>query len=432
MNSFLIPKQRYDCQLYHIFEHKKHQWLKERDLVKIQEKKLKPLINHAYVNVPYYHDLFDSIKIKPYDIKTIRDLKKIPILTKKNVRENYPKKIVAKGTNLKKCHISKTTGSTGTPLKICFSNKDYNYRTALYKYIYLESGVSLFDKIITIRAPSDKVKKSWFAKLRVLIFKDISIYNPIDNIAKELVEHNPDFIITYPSMLSLLATEIKEKKISGIRPKLIMAMSETLTNPMRDKLSKSFDSEIIRHYGSEEFGSLAFECKSHSGYHIITDNVILEFLKDGKDVNPGESGEVIITGLENYTMPLIRYKLGDIAIPLKEKCSCGRGLPLIREIEGRQDDYLSLPSGKKISPRMINVIENIPGIKAYKTIQENKKKIVVKLVKSNEFNEKTITEVKEQIKIGCLGEDIQVEVDLVEEIPKERTGKLRTVISKVN
>ena len=90
------------------------------------------------------------------------------------------------------------------------------------------------------------------------------------------MKNNPNFVITYPSMLSLLATEIREKKISDIRPRLIIAMSETLTNPMRDNLSESFGSEIIRHYGSEEFGSLAFECKAHSGYHIISDHVIME------------------------------------------------------------------------------------------------------------------------------------------------------------
>jgi len=414
----------------YIAQLKRHQWLNESELKKIQENRLKQIINHAYTDIPFYNDLFKSVNLMPSDIKTVEDLKKIPFITKKDVQENYPK-IIAKGTNLKKCHISKTSGSTGIPLKVCFSFKDYNYRNALIKYIYLESGMRWFDKIIIIRAASDKVKKSWRAKFSILTFKDISIYNPIENIVKELVENNPKFVITYPSVLSLLAAEIEEKKIIDIRPKLIIAMSETIENPMRDKLSEIFDSEIIRHYGSEEFGSLAFECKAHSGYHIISDHVVMEFLKDGHDVNPGESGEVVITGLSNHTMPLIRYKLGDIAVPLKEKCSCGRGLPLIKHIEGRKDDYLTLPSGKKISPRMINVIENISGIKAYKTIQEAKERFVVKLVKSKDFSEKTIDEVKKQIRKGCLGEEVNVDVELVNEIPKERSGKIRAVVSKV-
>ena len=432
MRNLLLHQLMKIKKIGYINDLKKHQWHNDDELKEIQEKKIRKLIKHAYTNVQFYHDLFDSVKIKPSDIKTFRDLKKIPIITKKDVRENYPNKIVAKGTNLKKCHVFKTTGSTGSPLKICFSYNEHNYRTALYKYIYLESGARWFDEIITIRAPSDNAKKSWRAKFSILTFRNISIYKPIEIILKELVESRPKFIVTYPSMLSLLAKEIVEKKISNIKPKLIIAMSETLSNSIRDNLSQIFDSKIIRHYGSEEFGSLAFECMAHSGYHIISDHVVMEFLRDGQDVSPGDSGEVVITGLSNLTMPLIRYNLGDIAVPSKEKCSCGRGLPLINQIEGRKDDYLTLPSGRKISPRMINVIENISGIKVYKTIQETKKRFVVKLVKDNKFSEKTVAEIEKQIKIGCLGEDIEVEVNLVEEIPKERTGKIRTIISRVN
>jgi phenylacetate-CoA ligase len=130
-------------------------------------------------------------------------------------------------------------------------------------------------------------------------------------------------------------------------------------------------------------------------------------------------------------MPLIRYKLGDIAIPIDTKCSCGRGFPLIKEIEGRDDDFFTLPSGKEISPRMINVIEFIPGIQEYKIIQEKKERIVVKLVKNHEFSKRTISEVKNKISIGCLGEEVEVVIESVKELPKERTGKKRAVLSKV-
>jgi len=130
-------------------------------------------------------------------------------------------------------------------------------------------------------------------------------------------------------------------------------------------------------------------------------------------------------------MPLIRYKLGDIAIPIDTKCSCGRGFPLIKDIEGREDDFFILPSGKKISPRMINVIEFIPGIQEYKIIQEKKDRIVVKLLKNHEFSERTIIEVKNKILMGCLGEEVEIEVESVQELPKERTGKIRAVVSEV-
>lgn len=130
-------------------------------------------------------------------------------------------------------------------------------------------------------------------------------------------------------------------------------------------------------------------------------------------------------------MPLIRYKLGDIAILNKKNCSCQRSLPLVKELVGREDDYLILPSGKKISPRMINVIENIKGIAAYKTIQQTPDRFVVKLIKNNDYSQNTVEEVKKQIRLGCLEEKVEVVVELVKALPKERYGKIKTVISYV-
>jgi phenylacetate-CoA ligase len=209
-------------------------------------------------------------------------------------------------------------------------------------------------------------------------------------------------------------------------------MSETLSDSLREKLSCVFNADIIGHYGSEELGTLAFECKEHAGYHIIADNVIIEIEKDSNKVASSDIGEVIVTNLNNFTMPLIRYKLGDIAVLSGEKCKCGRGLPLIKQIVGREDDFIILPSGRKISPRMINAIENISGIISYKTIQESKNRILVQLVKGNEFSDSTIPEVKKQIKLGCLGEQIEINVKLVKEIPKSDRGKIRAIVSNLD
>ena len=431
MKNFALNQFRRIIIIGHIAQLRRHQWFGEDKLKEIQECRLRKIIRHAYSNVEFYNKLFKSMKIKPSDIKSVKDLKRLPIISKKEVQENYPNKIIAKGTNLNKCHFKTTTGSTGIPLKICFSEKNYAYRLASNRYSFFESGVKWTDKFVIIRDNSYSSEKRWFNKFGILRNKNIPIFDSLENIIKNLILESPDVIFTYPSMLSLLAKEIKEKNISSIIPKLILIGGETVTNSQREKFCEIFKSDVFRIYGSEEFGRLAFECNEHSGYHIITDNVVVEFVKEGEDVSPGERGEVVVTGLTNYRMPLIRYKLGDIAIPSESKCPCGRGLPLIKHVEGREDDFLVLPSGRKISPRMINVIESIPGIKEYKTIQESKERFVVKLIKDNKFNERTISEVKKQIKIGCLGEEIKVEVRLVNEIPRERTGKLRAVISNV-
>jgi len=415
----------------YINELKKHQWLNEGELKKIQERKLRKTIKHAYSNVPFYNNLFKSLKIEPSDIKSIKDLKKLPVISKKNIQDNYPKNILSRNTELSRCHISVTSGSTGIPLKVCFSDRDMAYLSAAFNFVWFEFGVKIFDKIITIRDDSYNRKKSWLNKLGILNSRNISIFSLYDDMLKDLLRSNPDVIYTFPSILYLLKEKVKESGKNSMNPKVIFTTGEALSPSLRKELSKFYNSEILNIYSTKEFGHLAFECKEHSGYHMITDTAVFEFLKNGEDVSFGEKGEVVVTGLHNDAMPFIRYKLGDIAILSENKCPCGRGYPLIKNLEGREDDFFILPSGKQISPRMINLIEFLAGIDAYKIIQESPKQIVVKMVKNKDFSDITVGEIKKIIQFGCSGEPVDVEVEIVEEIPRERTGKLRTVISKV-
>lgn len=435
LHNQLIRIQKAYCfpqKAYHIAQLRRRQWMDKDKLINYQEERLRNIINNAYTNVPFYHDLFKSVNITPSDINTVKDLKKIPTITKKEVYDNYPAKIVANGINIENCYNTRTTGSSGTPLKLSFTNKDRIYFNSLINYVWIETGIKRSDKFISIRDDSFDVKKSMFHKYRVLITQNISIFDPLENIIKELILLNPDVIYTYPSILSLLSNEIREKKITSINPRILLTIGETLTRKSREDLCQKFNADIFMIYASEEFGMMAFECQDHSGYHILTDNVVIEFIKDGEEVKAGEEGEVVVTGLSNHCMPLIRYKLGDIAIPIEDKCPCGRGLPLIKHVVGRKDDYLILPSGTRISPRTINYgIGYIPGIKAYKTIQKEKDYFVIKVVKNSGFNENTIVEIQKEIKSACLGEEVKVDVKLVNEIAKERTGKIRAIVSKV-
>jgi phenylacetate-CoA ligase len=430
---FPKSKLRYFRQLYYFAQLKKHQLLKERDQIRVQEKKLRALINHAYENVPYYHQLFDSVGIKPQNIQRVKDLQKIPILSKEDIRKNFPDNIIAKGTDITKCHTVSTTGSTGIPLKFAFSSKMYDYTQALYLFSFTECGLRLTDKLVGIyhRDYQSSLLKVLLNKIGFLKWENIPIFNHVESILESLKRSEPDVISAYPSMLSLLSKEIRKQNISGINPRFILAGGETLTVKAENEISEAFKSKIFRTYGAEEFSILAFECKKHSGYHIISDAIILEILKNDKYVSEGEEGEIIVTGLINYTMPLIRYKLGDIGTFTNKKCTCGSGYPLIKNIEGRTDDFLILPSGRKISPRVINVIEDIPGVSRYKTVQEAKDRIVVNLVSEKGFSPETINEIKKHIKAGCLGEEVKVVINLVDELSTNRRGKLRAVISNV-
>lgn len=421
---------------YHLLRLKKMQWMRKQDLERIQLKKLRMMIKYAYDYVPYYHELFNSVKIKPEDIKCKRDLQKIPLTNKEDIQRNYLR-IIAREIDLAKCGMVSTTGSTGKPLKIFFDDMVDNHSCALWRYVFLECGLYFGDTLVNIYALSGRsyVKPRFslrHARARAYMKKaDVSLYNPISENIEIVEKIGPDAIYTYPSVLAILAKHVAEEKISKIRPKLIFTIAETVTQHCRKLVQEAFGVNVNDIYGSAEFERLAFECNEHTGLHIIPD-CVLEFLKEGEAVNFGEEGEIVVTGLYNYVMPLIRYGIGDVGVPSDERCSCGRGFPLIKTILGRTDDFLVLPSGTNISPRNINVIENVPGILQYQTVQEKRDRFVVKVVKGEEFGENTINQIKEIIKAGCLGEDVTVDVKIVDKIPKERTGKIRTIISKVN
>jgi phenylacetate-CoA ligase len=431
MHIFPKPNLQNFRKLFYFIQLKRHQWLKESDLIRIQEKRLKGLINHAYHNVPFYNELFDSVGVKPQDVQTVKDLQKIPILTKENVKDNYPGKIVAKGIDITKCHTRSTTGSTGMPLRILFGPKEIDYYASLNLFVWFTQGLRIKDKHNTIFHEFQYETNKLFEKLRIFNWENISIFDPVEEIIKSLKNSKPDVIFSYPSMLLLLSQEIEKRNLRGINPRLIRTGGESLTKDIRNKVSNAFNCDVYAQYASEEFGVMTFECNAHSGYHVISDAVIIEIVNEDGHVVEGEEGEIVVTGLFNYTMPLIRYKLGDIGTLTHEKCACGRQLPLIKSIEGRTDDFLVLPSGKKVSPRVINVIEGIPGVSRYKTVQEAKDRIVVNLVKGKGFGQETLKEIEKRIKAGCLAEDVEVDVKLVEDLPLERRGKLRAVISNV-
>jgi phenylacetate-CoA ligase len=228
-----------------------------------------------------------------------------------------------------------------------------------------------------------------------------------------------------------LITQSRAKKDLTFRPRIIFATAELLLPAWRRNISSFFDCDVRDMYGSAEFYRLAWECEKHEGYHLDIDAHVIEFLDENNNPVSEGDGYIVVTGLFNYAFPLVRYKLGDIARLKDAKCSCGRSLPLIDSIQGRQDDYIKLPSGKTISPRRINLLDSVKGVKEYATTQVSRDLIRVEIVKNGDFGEDTVESIKRQVRNGCLGEAVKVDVDLVQEI-KRRAGKIRTVTSLVN
>jgi len=419
--------------LFDLYNLKRNQWLSTKELEEIQNRKLKRLINHAYENVPYYHKLFDSVNVKVEDIKTVEDLYKIPITNKLTLQSLPITEITAKNVSLSKCVRKRTSGSQGIPLTIYYHKKDKNFLDMVWARARLENGQRLIDKRVSIRNPHYfPTKKRWYEHFSIWRRVNISCFDDVENQLKILEKVNPEVITSYPSSLKLLAMALEEQKNRKINSRLIFTSTELLNAYARRFIQSKFEAPIFDFYGANELGLIAWECNKRSGYHINIDSVVVEFIWNGKKIKSGERGKLICTALHSYAMPFIRYEIGDVGIKSDEKCACERGLPLMRIIEGRIDDFIVLPDEKMVSPySLIYIMSNIPGISRYQIIQEEKDKILVLIIKGKEFTQNTITSIRRNLE-KALGKDVKIDIKIVNNITRDKSGKFRVVKSKVN
>lgn len=424
--------------LYKLYQYNKNLFLGSSELRKIQVEELKKILKHAYNKVSYYKKVFDEAGVKPNNIDSLQDLTKIPITSRKDIQGLSRQELIAKDRDINKCIRLRTSGSTGMPLDILINSQDTLIRRLFFMRMYFANGRKIKDKVAVITVPQHFLPRQYYRpiqyKLRFLREKYISIFEAQDNILKMINYYQPDIILGHCSIVKDLAEKIKDMNIRGICPKMIFLTGENLTTKDRVYISSIFNTEVFHYYATNESGLIAWECKEHYGYHINSDNVILEFIKeDGTYAKVGEEGEIVLTNLNSYTMPFIRYRIGDIGIPSDEKCPCGRSLPLMKKLTGRVNDYIILPNGKKISPFLLTCeIEKASGIIKYQVVQETVKIIKINILKDKRFFAQTLSELKRNIE-RLLGQDVEVKIVLVDNFPKDnRRGKFLTVMSRVN
>jgi len=329
-------------------------------LNKYRDKRLKKMVKFAYT-VPLYHDKYKKKGIHPDDIKGAKDIKKLPTVSKHDFKEYYPDGIISSKINKNKLIEVRTSGTTGKSLSIYVDM--FDIVAGLFGYIrsLREHGIDWRkDKLSIIADFAPHTVESGYIHKGIqprfssnLFFKNMQWLNTNDSPEKVIEEINkfkPDFIGGYVGMLGHLAL-LKEKGFGkDINPRVIATTGSPLTDSLKDLMKKSFNAKIFQSYGSTESGSIAFQCKN-GNYHVMSDLVYLEYLKDGEQVSPGEAGKIILTKLFGIGTPIIRYDaINDIVAPSSEKCDCGLSGEIIERIYGRDDISLYTPDGRIILP----------------------------------------------------------------------------------
>lgn len=418
----------------------KTQWWSRSELEHFQQERLQALLKHAYEEVPYYHKIFRELELKPQDIKNGDDLQKLPILTKEDIRKNLAD-LTAKNYSKQELIPSATGGSTGEPMRF-FIDKEWgvwNMAAAYREWSW--AGYNFGDKIAYLwGAPQDlshqdelKTKIFNLMHRRMMLDAFDMTEKTLDEYVRTLRKFKPRVINAYASAVYLMAQYMENRGIDDIRPKAILTTADMLFGYKRMTIEKAFGCEVFDYYSGRDTTLQAGECPEHSGYHLAIENAVVEFVNDTEHVAPGELGKIIITDLSNYAMPFIRYEIGDLGMPSDEICSCGRGLPLMKSIKGRILDTIITPDGKYLTGEFFPAIfadYDVKGINEFQIIQKRKDKLLIKIVKGNDYSDEDFSLYLNIIR-KHVGEEMKIDVGFVESIPLTRSGKHRPTISEV-
>lgn len=434
-----IKKERFN-EIYHdissLFD--QTQYYSYEELINYQNEKLCDLVRHIYNNVPFYRRIFDKNKLTPSDIKSRNDLHKLPVINKKDVRENF-NGFINENIKLNDLKVGHTSGTTGTPFEILWDQKvEIVTNAALWRHRGW-GGFKFGDKYATLlgrvvvpmsrkRPPFHRINYPWNQYLfSSFHLKDKYIGYYIDEFEKQDIR----FLEAYPSTAYILARYLEQHNLF-YKMKGIFTSSETLLPIQRELIEKRFQCKIFDYYGSAERVMFSGECEKHKGHHLCLEYGITEILNEKDEpVSTGEYGRAVLTGLHNYGMPLIRYEVGDICSIQTKECSCGRGLPLLGPITTKAEDIVVLPDGRLISSSVLtHPFKPLENIEKSQIIQEDYNAITVKMVKLSGYDDKNTKVLVDSLK-QRLGQDVSISVEFVKDIPPGPNGKYRWVISKV-
>lgn len=420
---------------------KKSQYWDEMQIHEYQIKKLKNLIDYSLKNVPYYAKLFRKIKLKSTDINKLDDIFKIPVLTKETLQKENTN-LISKSFNSKFIRKSKTGGTTGTPVIIYKDVNDRSFTWASYYRWFEWMGLKYFDPTTTFWGARTVLSTSLKGKFKDyltqyiqnnIILNSFNINEKTASIYyKNISKQSPYLIKGYLSSLLDFGEFVENNNWEFNQLKAISTTTETLLPHNREYLKRVFKVPVFDQYGCGEISGISYECSKHKGLHINQEHVICEILDSENSPLINKSGRLIVTNLDNYVMPLIRYENGDIATITNEKCTCGVNQPLMRSIEGRSVDTIMLKNGNKVHGVFftdifyeIGILANI--VQKFQVFQDNPGEIDFRIQCSTSLDDK----LRKKLINSLMPFFNKVNYSEHKTLNKEPNGKFKYIINKI-
>jgi len=403
----------------------------------LQFEKVKNIIGYVYENIEFYRQIFDDSNLTPEDIKRYEDLQKLPVLTKRIILENE-NNLVAKDYK-GKLFTRKTGGSTGMTLHFMKDAKALTMNDAIMWRCYNWYDINIGDKQVRFWGVPVVAKLRWKEKLKDFLSNRIRI-SAFDISEKTCLEQynkikrfKPAYFYGYTTAIYGFCLFMKKLGIdlNTLKLKAVICTAEKMYPHHRELFKEVFNCPVVDEYGSSENGIIAFQCKN-GNMHVMSDHLCVEFLDEyDRQVSTGELGRVVVTDLESYAMPLIRYDIGDMGRPSDKKCSCGVNLPLMEIVEGRKEDFIRTLDGRLIHAAYLCYTLKEDSVHEFKMYQKDINSLLVQIVKSPLFNDKAERILENNLRTA-LGNEISIKFEYLERIPREKSGKLRYFVSNIS
>ena len=402
---------------------------------------LREVLREAFLHVPYYQALSRQLGCHVNDFTSLEHLSLLPVLDKARVRGNE-QQFINQNRTLSRWSQGFTSGTTGTPLKLYEDQDGFSRRWAFVARLRVWAGLTepihprrvqfTGRNIVPNGQPKDTDiywRFNCFSNSLLCSTTHLSTQT-VPHYVSKLTAFAPELIEGYPSAVLILARVARKLNVALPRPRAIIVSAETLTDDDRRELQEAYGCRVFNQYAASE--PSCFWCDCQRGVlHVNPEYGITEVLGDhGAAADVGEEGDVVVTSCLNHTMPLIRYRLGDRAVVgPADRCSCGRRMPRIDRLSGRTDDILVVP-GRGYVGRLDPAFKGLRHIIETQIVQESLDEIRVLLVPAPEYDSDTATQLVQNLR-AKLGETIQIQIKLVDRIPRGPNGKFRSVVSKI-
>ena len=438
---YVLRRDRRSSALAHWRFLERSQFWSRQQLLDYQWQQLKRLLSHAYETSPYYTRVFNERSLTPDSFRSFEDLAKLPVLTRDHLFTCMDELL---STRYERGSLQKfnTGGTTGQRATLYRDQESFNIKLAVAWRYEGWIGCKPCDKMALVwPAHVDFTEKgSWKTAIRNRYIMRQQMYyagrmaeDSFREMYRRMRRFKPRGLKCFPDALYGPSLLIRQHKLEPPPLRGIMSTGSPLYDYQKELFEELYNCPVYDMYGSREVGNTACECQAREGLHIAMETTLVEFISNGRPVECGQPGEITITDLTNYAVPVIRYSIDDRGVPLGGECSCGRGLSLMSPGVGRLSDDFWGPDGEWHSGSMLmnHLTAHGPAAGQMQIVQNTRTNFLVRITndpKPTRENFDYVTNAMREI----IGHTIDVTFKTVEKIPREKSGKYRFMICEID